>query len=447
LTDRIDPIGRVGPWQRFCRNMRNDLEFVKIRATMSGVPRPGRSAADIDPDAIRNGERAAFDVLADVWLDRMHDAAQNIVGSAYAAAVTCGDVFALLWEHHEEIADDDLSRESMLLATRTAALHHLERNGWTPPGRGLDDEGIEALSQSSIIGASNVADRVEAAHAAAAVLGARVVSVADLHYRHGISAGVLTGPLKVTSDVALRRLGGLRVQLDQVLSAHFLWKRGRPNCPRLAREVDGSVDFDNSVYDVVRRHRSDCDRCSQAHRSLAHPASMFLGAPVRPLSPQIRHLVLAALDDHTDRPPAGVVVPGGSPEGWGDLTDLWEAAPARPTGAATTPAASRPASAHAVVPVRRHHRRRRVAAYVASGATAAVLMGGAVLQFGGWRNDDRTVVDSRLEPPAVDAEDPEVRSLGPIPPATASDASTSTTSTSTTSTSTTTPETTSTIPE
>jgi hypothetical protein len=254
---------------------------------------------------------------------------------------------------------------------------------------------------------------------------------------------VLAGPLKVTSDAALPRLSGLRWELDQVLSAYFLWRRGRPNCPGLATEVDGSVDFDAGLYNRVRRHRAECERCTQTHRMVANPASMFLAAPVRPVPAQIRHLVFDPLDGHTDRPPAALDAPAisavaafpppvVSPDNLGDLDDLWEAAPAHP---ATTPAATGTPPAPRAIPVRRHQRRRRVAAYVTGGAAAALLMGGAVVQFGLSGDDDPTVVDSPLESPAVDGEDQDVRSLGPVPP-----------STSTTSTTTTTPETTATVP-
>jgi len=71
---------------------------------MSDVPPAAFSVSDIDVGAIRDGERRAFVVLADVWLDRMHDAAQNIVGSAEAAAEICGEVFGRLWRRHADVA-------------------------------------------------------------------------------------------------------------------------------------------------------------------------------------------------------------------------------------------------------------------------------------------------------------------------------------------------------
>jgi len=402
---------------------------------MKGVPPPASSATDIDVGAIQDGERSAFVVLADVWLDRMHDAAQNIVGSAEAAAEICGDVFGRLWRHHADVAPSDLTRESLLLATRGQALTHLERHGWSAP-RDVGDL-RHGGSAGSPVGGSTAGQRVVLAHAAATVIGARTLSAIDLHFRHGVKPEALANALRVPSEEALRRLVTLRDELGEIVAAFVLWNAGQPVCANLARELDDATPFDNEVFDSIGGHRAGCAECARRLRALVNPASVFIASPVKTVVPAVRQTALAAIGD-----PADIVAPLQADEP-ADLDDLWAA----PTTVGPHESAS--PSATTVAPTARdgERRRRRATALVAGAAAVAVFAGGAALFLSGSGSDNGPpVVDPEADVDRQPAEEvePEVRSLGPVPPsappsttvrttlATTSSTSTSTTSTTTT---------------
>jgi hypothetical protein len=412
------------------------------------------SAADIDLSAIHAGDADAFVAVIDVWLDRMHDTAQNIVGSAQAAAEVCSGVFEVLWKHHAVVSPGDLTRESLLLATRSHALTHLELHGWSTPGG--HSGALRDSFASSITRSSTIANRVVLAHAAAAVLGPRDVSCLDLHRRHELSATSLARALGVEDETAPRRLIALRGELESVIAALVLWNSGTPMHHRPARLPLDPASFDRQTFDDIVRHVGTCAACARAHRDLVNPASTFLAAPVTAVAPSVRHRVLVTVTGACT-PTAPVValrsgpsatVPAASTD---DSSDDDHSLLEDPEVAALWASTVRPRAAPSPVAttalVRRSPRRVRSAVAVAGVAAVMAVTGGAVLSLRGSGAKDQTVVNDGPSPSIVDDSEPTVRSLGPVPPSSApaarsapSSSTTTSVTTSTTSVSTSTTE-------
>ena len=86
-----------------------------------GVPRDVAShAADDFLDAIRDGDRRAFDAQVEQWVHRIYDVALGILGSTAAAAEVGRETIESLWDRHHDLSVDDLTRDSLLIATRSA---------------------------------------------------------------------------------------------------------------------------------------------------------------------------------------------------------------------------------------------------------------------------------------------------------------------------------------
>jgi hypothetical protein len=410
---------------------------------------PGPSAESTDRE---------FVSLVDRWLDELHDAAQNIVGSSAAATAICHEVLASLRNIADELPEDDRARIALLLATRERSLQHLEAHGWHPPAAdgATTDAGASGLSH----GRGATRHRVVLAHAAATVIGVDEISVLDLHDRHGVDATTLADALSITADAVPRRLAQLRAELADVIAAHTLWNEGRPACDELATELDAideaetvddvsdpifgadrtdrlgdAGDFDGAAFRVIELHRRMCATCTGRHRALVDPADRFLTSPVAPLLPAIRSYLLAMVA----HPPMGWTKPSATApreEAATELDDdeidaLWESTTTRPPrSAATTRATSRSAR----VAQRRTRRRRRIV------VVAAVVAGALTLLI----PDNRARIVTETPPtvvlPDVVDDEPPVRPLTPLPPI--EPAVTPVDPTSTATTSTTTPDTT-----
>jgi len=371
---------------------------------VSGV-RSSRPERDLG--AIRDGDSVAFVAHLDGWVDRMHDASQNIVGTTDAAATVCHEVVQSLWERRGDLTADDLSRESLLLATRQRSLEHLAAHGWHPPST----EHLAGLHHDS----SATRYRVTLAHAAATVIGAGNVSLLDLHFRHGVDAAALDDALDVDAAAAPRRLAQLRSELDEAIAAYVLWSDARPGCPGLGE----ATDFDATVFATVSRHRSTCPECAREHRSLVNPAGLFLTAPTMTAAPALRQRVLSVTSDPDALWTATVAAPitattiDGAHERIAavpDIDELW---------ASTVGATPAPRSAP-VTPSRPPMRPRTATIVSGAAVLLAVFAGGVALAMRGSDSGDRIVVDrgSNSEQPPTDEEEPEVRSLAPVPPST-----------------------------
>ena len=367
-----------------------------------------------------------FVALVDRWVDRMHDASQNIVGTSADAATICREVLESLWERRDDLTDADLTREALLLATRQRSLEHLAAHGWQPPGSvavhttdAVDDAALANGPRDSAV----IRYRVVLAHAAAAVLGAGNTSLIDLHVRHSVDADALCDALGVDSAAAPVRLAKLHTRLGEAMAAFTLWNDGRPVCAELNAQLIDTDVFDRAVFDTIGRHRETCTRCDEERRSLVYPAGLFLTARVATVAPAVRQNILEfAAPGVTDRPAttassnlavisADDIEAARRPGENDDIAELWASA------ASTAPA---PRS----TPVASHRRRARPSTatiLVGGAAFLVVVASGAVLAVRAADGDDRVVIETPLDgeqPERGSEEEPEVRSLGPLPPTT-----------------------------
>jgi len=383
---------------------------------MEGVSGDADPFAPSDPQAPADHEaitdRSGFVARVGPSVDRAHDVAHDIVGDPQVAADVVRDVFEAFWARNDELTDDELRPESILLATRSAALTRRSTQPTPAGARTVDPDQPASASRH----------RVELAQAGAAVLGADDTSALDLHLRHGVAADTLAPTLGVSDADAPRRLARLRSRLDDALAAFTLWRGGDPACAELAAALhDGTTlgggAFDIVAFDAVETHRATCAECSRRHRAIVNPAGMFATAPVVTVARGMRDRMLSPSDTISLEP----VVPVSRRHSDDTPTALlWAAAepPVRPR----TPAPPR-----AVVPVIETHRGdpRRVIAGIAA---AVLLLGtaGAVFAVRGSSGGGDDSTDPTTTTTPTESTEPEVRALGPVPPVVVTTATTST---------------------
>ncbi len=362
--------------------------------------------------AIRNGDRDAFVAYAQHWLDRVHDVVLDIVGNADTAVDVTGEVFESLWLRHEDLVASDLTRDSLLLASRQRALNHFEHDGRSPPDAsdvGLGgwetvsggDGGQRPRSRHDV---SAARDRAVLVRAAVSVLGASDTSLLDLYLRHGIGAAAIADELGVTEDEAPRRLARLRVDLGEVMAAFVHWHAGRPICDALATAVGDTTEFDVAAFESIGVHRQECAECARRHRSLVNPQRLFIAAPIVAVAPSGRERILSAgvasnaglatsatsTDDRADRLAADPVV-----------AELW---------ASTDRVVDRPPVAHVVL---EHRSARPHSAVVMASVIGLLLVAGvSVLAVRASGGDERNLSEPRVAAEAAPV-DPELRSSGP----------------------------------
>jgi hypothetical protein len=367
-------------------------------------------------DEVQVAVDRAFIERVDGCVDRMHDSSQNIVGSSAGAAAICRDVLRSFWARRTALVDDDLTNDALLMATRERSLEHLRANGWDSLGEG--NQGATGFHDSPAI-----RYRVELAHAGAVVQGAANASLVDLHGRHGVAEAVLGDALGVTGAAVGLRLAHLRKEFGDAVAAFTIWNGGRPSCAVLT-EALGRDAFDHDVLDTTDRHRRSCAECAREYRSIVNPAGLFLTAPVARVAPAVRRIMLSFADDalvvdgtrrSASTTAAAAALTAGDaigdsrrPDEDDEIAELWASA-APPVRTSTAPMA---------VPARR--RSQPTAAVVVAGglASLAVVAGGVALVAGATGGNDRIVIDTPVDTgPAVQTEaEPEVRSLGPVPP-------------------------------
>ena len=348
--------------------------------------------APTDRDAITDW--SVFVAQVEPLVDRAHDVAHGIVGDADVAADIVRGVFdSVRAEPTEALTGGGSGLESILLATRAAALRHTSSPG--APSTGAPSTGVPRMPTAS-------RNRVRLTQAAAVVLGADDTSTLELHLRHGIGAAALAGVLGVSAADASRRLTQLRSRLDDALAAFTLWRGGDPACPELANALaDGTTldptPFDIVAFDAVVAHRATCAACSRLHEALTNPAGMLVAAPVVAVPPALRRLMLPT--------PATAAGSSGAHRRSTDDTPtalLW--APVE------RPARTAPPDAEA-------HRSGRWSVIAASAAALLlVVAGGVTIAVRGSSGNDRPATTAAATPTDDLTEATEVRSLGPPPP-------------------------------
>ena len=178
-----------------------------------------------DPQAFI--DRPGFRARVEPSVDRAHDLAHDIVGDAQIAADVVHMVVDSLWSRRDELTDDDLQLESILLATRAAALDRRNAPSVVAPAPAA---GIDQPSSAS-------RHRVDMAQAGSAVLGADDMSALDLHLRNGIGADTLASALGVSADDAPPRLARAAVASRRGARGIHAVARWRPGLRRAGRNT------------------------------------------------------------------------------------------------------------------------------------------------------------------------------------------------------------------
>ena len=354
-------------------------------------------------------DRSVFVAQVEPLVDRAHDVAHGIVGDADVAADVVRDVFDSLRAGPALSPTGGGSRlESVLLATRAAALHRAASTGTSSS----DTSPTEApASDTGSTGAWRVPTasrtRVRLTQAAAAVLGADDTSTLELHLRHGIGASALAGVLAVSADDAPSRLEQLRLRLDDALAAFTVWRGGEPACAELAALLDDGTTldpapFDAVAFDTVVAHRAACDACTRLHEALTNPAGMLVAAPVVAVPAAGRAVML---------PPAETWMPASAAQ---HVAAHRRASDDTPTALLWSPVDQPARSSPPVAEVRRDGRWPVIAASAA--ALLVVVAGGVAIAVRGPSGDDRPATTAAGVPAGDLADTTEVRSLGPPPP-------------------------------
>ncbi len=240
--------------------------------------------------AVRDGDRDAFGILFERWFDRVYDVARNIVRSPETAADVAQDTFVTVWERLGSLDRPEAFGGWLLRIARNRALDRLEREGRstsqdTDVVTGLHDRGTPDLVGSrrelDVEEISASRDRDALVQAAAVALGERDASLLDLQLRHGLTPAEIADELGVTPNNAHQLLFRMRAKLGDAVGAVVLWRRGNPACPELATLLAGAGNtFDRSTFDLVERHRKQCDMCADRRAALLAPEQLFSAAPI-----------------------------------------------------------------------------------------------------------------------------------------------------------------------
>ena len=260
-------------------------------------------AADASITLIRNGDRGEFNAHIDRWVYRIYDVALSILGSTAGAVEVSRDMIASLWDRHLELSADDLTRDSLLVATRERALSQATRN---------DRQEISTTNEHVVL-----------ARAASVVVGIDEVSALDLYLRHGVGADALGLMLGVASNAVPHRLALSRADLGEAMATFTLWNAGRPICVELVRILGDATEFDTIVAGSIELHRQDCPECARRHRSLVNPERLFIAAPIVAVSATLRERIIPIAATSTD--PTGVGRAVHDSDSADDLDDPWAA--------------------------------------------------------------------------------------------------------------------------
>jgi RNA polymerase sigma factor (sigma-70 family) len=265
------------------------------------------------------GAPDAFGELYLRWFDPVYDVARRIVRDPQTAAEVAQDVFLHGWRALGELRDPAAAGGWLLRSARNRALNRLERER-----RSVAVDPQESTAEEDRSGSPAPWDRLavagdptdamadaevaELVWQSADALGARDLSLLDLHLRHHLSPAEIAEELGVAPNAAHQMLFRLRNRLGLAVRARVLWRDGHPRCDELGDVLAtaGVSAFGAEAVKRITAHVELCGDCQGRQKTRLAPAVLFASgtAAAAPVSV----VVQVAEDLEADGVPMGGVV-------------------------------------------------------------------------------------------------------------------------------------------
>lgn len=244
------------------------------------------------------GDREAFSLLFDRWLDRSFDVAWHILYNREAAADAAQEAFAAAWGQIGSLRQPESFGGWLLRITRNKALNQLAKQRRSSP---VGSE--EALVTMDPRQADDPTAQVEESEygdlvwAASTALGEDDASLLSLHLRHDLGTPELAEELGVKPNAVHQRLFRLKKRLADAIAAWVLWRKGEPSCPDLRALLESAqvTSFDAATSKAITSHAGGCDACVSSRKLRLSPEALFAAMPLVAAGPVLRARMVAAL--------------------------------------------------------------------------------------------------------------------------------------------------------
>lgn len=265
------------------------------------------------------GDRSAFAVLYDRYVDAIHDHLARVLRDVAEAQDLTQDTFVTALEKLGQLSDPDRFKAWIYRIATNRAFDRIERRkrSVTVGGTRDGDERNVLLDQPDT---SRLQDPVAATVAAevstlvweaAESLDARTRSVLDLHVRQGLESAEIADVMGIERNHAYQLVHRMKERVEGAIGTTLLVRRGSRDCDELRAVVGGASvpPVDEDLRRSVDRHVDGCETCQETRRRLLAPMPAYAALAAVPPSAEFRDELWLELDR---RFPYGPAVATGS---------------------------------------------------------------------------------------------------------------------------------------
>jgi len=253
----------------------------------------------------RAGDREAFALLYERYVDRVYDFVARLVRDREAAADLTQETFLKAMQGLRARHVQGSLRAWLFTIARNTVIDYQRRQRTTAFSQLPSPEGEEWEPELPASGPEaepeETARRRELAELvwqAARGLPPRDYTILELALRHDLTPAEVARVVGVRRGAINTRLSRVRDALEESFTVLLLARRGREDCPELARLLEGVVlplGLTPELRRAVARHVDQCEICQRNRRAVSAVDLLPALAPIPP-APEIREKIRQPLE-------------------------------------------------------------------------------------------------------------------------------------------------------
>ncbi|GAA4381398.1 hypothetical protein GCM10023088_45940 [Actinomadura verrucosospora] len=283
---------------------------------MSGWPSLDRADDERLARTLAAGDPSALIQVMDRYAARLYDYCHALLRDQDQAAGALHDALIAAYAHVSVLREPESFRGWLYALVRNECMRRL-RDPDRPAQRREAPEVEDGFLNDAELARRQEARRL--VHAALSGLRGRERESLDLLLRHGLDAGEIGGVLGMDAQQAAGLTAEARARLDDSLSAAYIARAGRGDCPEAAEIVDGAGwPLPPPAVHRLVQHIDACGVCGPRRDRAVSAARLLQVLPVAMMPNDLRGLVMATATDPALAPDLAAIAHRAEPfDDWG----------------------------------------------------------------------------------------------------------------------------------
>ncbi len=275
----------------------------------------------------RSGDREAFALLYERYVDRVYDFVARFVRDREVAADLTQDTFLKAMQGLRARHVQGSLRAWLFTIARNTVIDYQRRQRTTafsqlpsPEGEEWEPELLASGPEAEPEETARRRELAELVWQAARGLPTSDYTILELALRHDLTPAEVARVVGVRRGAINTRLSRVRDALEESFTVLLLARRGREDCPELARLLEGvalPLGLTPELRRAVARHVEQCEVCQRNRRAVSAADLLPALVPILP-APEVRAQIRQSLEQ-------ALATPGPTPHAVQTLRErLWQ---------------------------------------------------------------------------------------------------------------------------